>query len=66
MLPLAKSRAERAFTAMPMAATTIIVMPVTGAGSAKRRMVSTRMAPIATHSRAALAMAARIEELLRP
>ena len=49
-----------------MPATTITVVPATGAGSAKRRTASQAMAPMATSRMTALNRAARIDDPFMP
>ena len=64
--PEANSQAVKPLMRMPIPATTITVVPATGAGSRKRCTASTMMPPVATSSTTALNRAARIEEPRRP
>jgi len=57
-LPRMNRRAVAVLITTPMAATTTMVSPITGAGSLKRRTASQKIAPQAANSSTALANAA--------
>ena len=59
--PEANSSAVPPLTAIPTAATAIMIPPATGTGSAKRNTASQAMPPVTTSRMTALASAARIE-----
>ena len=64
--PAANSQAVTPLTTMPIAATTITVLPATGSGWPRRRIASQEIAPTVSSRKTALNSAARIDEPRRP